>query len=213
MSKVERDPAGLLERVPELALLAEVHPRLRRAIEHGKPHAAYRALFWIKLLGKDKQSAPLVEQLLATRRLFIQPLNGAPSMMTYNGIGARPYGSAEPDPNDGSHIITLYLVVLFVPVYPFSAYLVRPVSSGGWTLFGKVPLSSVGYLWQRATALLGLVAVLFGAFNALGAMRYNTVQVVNALPAPVTVRIGREAPLHVVTNGVQTVRTKVGVQD
>jgi hypothetical protein len=213
MSKVERDPAGLLERVPELALLAEVHPRLRRAIEHGKPHAVYRALFWIKWLGKGKQSAPLVEQLLATRRLFIQPLNGAPSMMTYNGIGARPYGSAEPDANDGSHIITLYLVVLFVPVYPFSAYLVRPVSSGGWTFFGKVPLSSVGYLWQRATALLGLVAVLFGAFNALGAMRYNTVQVVNALPAPVTVRIGHEAPLHVMTNGVQTVRTKVGVQD
>lgn len=202
----------MLERVPELAGLAEAHPRLRAAIEQGKPHAAYRALFWMRLLGKDKASAALIQQLLSARRLFIQPLNGAPAMMTYNGIGTRPYGKSEPDLNDGSYIITLYLVALFVPLYPFSAYLVRPASSRGWTFFGKVPLSSAGYLWQRAMAVAGLAAVLIGAFNALGAMRYNTVQIVNALPSPVTVRVGREAPL-VMMSGMRSLRTKVGVQD
>jgi hypothetical protein len=97
MSTVERDPAGLLERVPELARLADAHVTLRRAIEHGRPHAAYRALFWIRVLGRAGQDAELVRQLLATRRLFIQPLKGAPAMLTYNGVGARVYGEAEPD--------------------------------------------------------------------------------------------------------------------
>ena len=196
-----------------MARLAETHVALRKAIEAGRPHAAYRALFWMRLLGKAGQDAALVRQLLGTRRLFIQPLNGAPSMMTYNGIGARPYGSAEPDLEDGSHILTLYLVIVYVPVYPFSSYLVRSAPSGGWTFFGKVPLSSFCYLWQRGLGLMGLAAVLFGAFNALGAMRYNTVQVVNALPFAVAVKVGAASPVTVASKQIEKVRSKVGVQD
>ena len=213
MSAVERDPAGLLQRVPEMERLAEAHPTLRKAIEAGRPHAAYRALIWIRLLGKAGQDSALIAQLLATRRLFIQPLNGAPAMLTYNGIGARPYGRAEPDAEDGSHILTLYLTLLYVPVYPFGSYLVRPAPSGGWTFFGRVPLSRVGYAWQRALGVLGLIAVLFGAYNASSAMRYNTVQVVNALPFPVSVRVGALAPVTVPSKQVEKVKSKVGVQD
>ncbi len=212
MGSVERDPSGLLERVPELGRLAEAHPSLKRAIEQGRPHAVYRALFWIRWAGKSGADAALIAQLLSTRRLFIAPLNGAPAMLTFNGVGSRPYGNAEPDPSDGSHIITLYLVLLFVPVYPFSSYLVRPATRG-WSFFGKVPLSGVGYLWQRGMALLGLVAVLIGGLNALGAMRYNTVQIVNALPTPMQVTIGKEAPVMVLGRQVEKVRTKVGTQD
>lgn len=212
MGSVERDPSGLLERVPELGRLAEAHPSLKRAIEHGRPHAAYRALFWIRWSGKAGPDAELIAQLLSTRRLFIAPLNGAPAMFTLNGVGSRPYGNAEPDPSDGSHIITLYLVLLFVPVYPFSSYLVRPATRG-WSFFGKVPLSGVGYLWQRGVALLGLVAVLIGGLNALGAMRYNTVQIVNALPTPMQVTVGKERPVMVLGRQVEKVRTKVGTQD
>ena len=212
MSSVERDPAGLLDRVPELGRLAEAHPALRKAIEHGRAHAAYRALFWVKLLGRAGEDAELIAQLLSTRRLFLQPLNGAPAMMTFNGFGARPYGNSEYDAQDGSHIITLYFVAIFVPVYPFSAYLVRP-SGKGWTFFGKVPLSSAGYLWQRGLALLGLIAVLVGGFNALGAMRYNTVQIANALPIPVQVRVGSASAVTVLPLQVEKVRSKVGMQD
>src|SRR3954469_20381473 len=125
MGSVERDPSGLLERVPELGRLAESHRSLKAAIEQGRPHAVYRALFWIRLTGKAGADAELIQPLLSTRRLFLTPLNGAPAMLTYNGIGSRPYGNSEPDPQDGSYLMTLYLV-LFVPVYPFSAYLVRP---------------------------------------------------------------------------------------
>lgn len=212
---IERDPAGLLTRVPELARLALAHPKLARAIEQGKPHAVYRALFWLRLLGKADRDSELVKQLLGTRRLFLQPLNGAaPAMMTYNGIGSRPYGNSEPDAADGTFIMTLYLVVVFVPVYPLAAYLVQSAESGqGWSFFGKVPLSSVGYVWQRALALVGVGAVALGVFNAVGAARYNTVQIVNALPAAVEVRVGTEAPVTVTQGSVAKLKTRVGVQD
>jgi hypothetical protein len=212
MSAVERDPAGLLARVPELGALASSHPTLRRAIERGRPHAVYRALFWLRLLGKAGADAPLIGQLLSNRRLFIQPLNGAPSMVTLNGFGAKAYGSAEADPADGTYLVTLYFVAIFVPIYPFSAYLVRPAEKG-WTFFGKVPLSTTGYLWQRAIALAGVVAVLFGVVNAVGAMRYNTVQLVNGLSAPVEVQVGLAPPVTVASNQVEKVRSKVGQQD
>jgi hypothetical protein len=210
---IERDPAGLVTRVPELLRLAQAHATLARAIERGKPHAVYRALFWLKLLGKTDRDSELVNQLLASRRLFIQPLEGAPTMLTYNGVGSRPYGNSEPDSSDGTYIMTLYLVVLFVPVYPLAAYLVRGASGEGWSFFGKVPLSSVGYVWQRALALAGVGAVAFGIFNAVGAARYNTVQVVNALPATVEVQVGAGGPVKVERGGVVGVRTKVGNQD
>jgi hypothetical protein len=210
---IERDPAGLLARVPELARLAQLHPSLARAIERGKPHAVYRALFWLKLLGKTERETELVTQLLATRRLFLQPLNGAPTMMTYNGVGARPYGESEVDRGDGTFIMTLYLVVVFVPLYPFSSYLVRGADSGsGWTFFGKVPLSPVHYFWQRALALAGVVAVAFGIFNAVGAARYNMVQVVNALHAPVDVQVGA-GRVTVGPGSIAKLRSRIGVQD
>jgi hypothetical protein len=212
MSTVERDPAGLLERVPELARLASSHQTLRRAIEGGRPHAVYRALFWLRVLGKAGQDEALIRQLLANRRLFIQPLNGAPSMVTVNGFGASAYGRAEADAEDGTYLVTLYFVAVFVPIYPFSSYLVRTADKG-WTFFGKVPLSTTGYLWQRAIAFSGLVAVLFGVVNAVGAMRYNTVQLVNGLPAAVEVQVGHEMPVTVASNQVEKLRSKVGLQD
>jgi hypothetical protein len=212
MTAVERDPSGLLERVPELAQLAEKHLAVRRAIEQGRPHAVYRALLWLRWLGKAGPDADLVRQLLATRRLFIQPLNGAPAMITYNGIGSRAYGESEPDGADASHIKTLFLVVLFVPVYPFSAYLVRRAERG-WTFFGRVPLSATCYLWQRALALFGVVAVLIGAVNAGFAMRYNTVQIANALPLPIQAQVGGAAPITVASGQVEKLRSKVGVQE
>ncbi|HYQ45373.1 MAG TPA: hypothetical protein VER11_25480 [Polyangiaceae bacterium] len=212
MNAVERDPAGLLERVPELARLASLHPSLRRAIERGRPHAVYRALFWLRMLGKAGPDAQLIGELLGHRRLFIQPLNGAPAMVTYNGFGSSAYGGAEPDVTDGTYILTVYFVAIFVPLYPFSSYLVRRADKG-WSFFGKVPLSATCYFWQRSVALAGVVAVLFGAVNAFEAMRYNTVQLANGLSKPVEVKVGLEKPVLVASNDVKSMRTKVGVQD
>jgi len=211
VSGVARDPAGMLERVPELAALAERHAAVRAAIERGKPHAVYYALLRLKLFGAgtDKQ---LVSDLLRHRRLFIQPLGSAPTMITYNGVGARVYGEAEPDLEDASHIKTHFLVVLFIPVYPLAAYLVKRAGDRGWTFFGKVPLSSANYLWQRAFAAVGVLAVLVGAYRAVWAARYNTVYVVNALPNAVEVRLGASPPLTVGAHAREKLRARVGEQ-
>jgi len=157
---VERDPAGLLQRVPELLPLAGRSPQLKRAIEEGRPHAAYRALIWLKLRGAGTDG-PLVNTLLARRRLFLQPLKGAPWMVTYNGVGASVYGATELDPQDRTSVKTHYLVFVFLPFFPLGAYLTRPAEQGkGWTFFGKVPLSLPLYLWQRGVALIVLLLVL-----------------------------------------------------
>lgn len=211
VSGVARDPAGMLERVPELAALAEKHVTVRSAIERGKPHAVYYALLRLKLFGAgaDKQ---LVSDLLRHRRLFIQPLGRAPTMITYNGIGARVYGQAEPDGEDASHIKTLFFVVLFVPLYPLSAYLVKKADGRGWTFYGRVPLSAPSYLWQRACAAVGILAVLVGAYRAVWASRYNTVWVANALPTAVEVRLGTAPPLVVLPHAREKMRARVGMQ-
>ncbi|HEV8480420.1 MAG TPA: hypothetical protein VGR66_06460 [Candidatus Eisenbacteria bacterium] len=208
---VERDPAGLLQRVPELLPLAGRSPQLKRAIEEGRPHAAYRALIWLKLRGAGTDG-PLVNTLLARRRLFLQPLKGAPWMVTYNGVGASVYGATELDPQDRTSVKTHYLVFVFLPFFPLGAYLTRPAEQGkGWTFFGKVPLSLPLYLWQRGVALIVLLLVLGGALSAVAAARYNTVHVANGFPFPVQVKIG-SAEAVVMAGSVGKVRASVGTQ-
>ena len=56
------DPSGILNRIPELEALAH-DSRIRRAIEAGKPHAIYRALFWANLLGRSGAHAETARTL------------------------------------------------------------------------------------------------------------------------------------------------------
>ena len=93
-SPILRDPVGLVERSPELAELALHSPALRKAIERGSPHAAYRALFWAthfggRFKGDHRETA---RALLRHRRIFFKPLTSAPTMFTYNGFGSSLYG-------------------------------------------------------------------------------------------------------------------------
>ena len=44
-----KDPANLVQRIPELEVLA-ADPKIRRAIETGDPFKVYRALGWAKWL-------------------------------------------------------------------------------------------------------------------------------------------------------------------
>jgi hypothetical protein len=90
-----------LERVPELLSLAERDASLRRAIEKGRPHAAYRRLFFMRWLGKAGADRDLINTLLAKRRLFLQPIRRAPPLITVNAVGFRVYGDEDWDPADG----------------------------------------------------------------------------------------------------------------
>jgi len=136
------DPTGILSRVPELVPIAEAAPAIAKAVERGDVHGLYRAIWWAHIRKQLPQHRELMGEILAQRRLFLRPIKRAPVMATYNGVGARIYGNAEPDMVDGSYIATHSFTLLFVPVLPFSAYLVKHAGGKTYTFMGKVPLST-----------------------------------------------------------------------
>ncbi|WP_437318302.1 hypothetical protein [Sorangium sp. So ce385] len=218
MGGVDRDPAGLLERVPELADLAKMNPGVRRAIEQGRPHAVYRRLFWMRwrerLLPRPgaagAQLRALLDALLARRRLFLEPMRRSPWLMTMNGVGATVYGESDRDPEDGTYIKTLFFVFLFVPLYPFGSYLVaNGAEARSWRFIARAPLGPALYAWQRAVALGITTVVALGAWNALAAARYTTVRIANALPYPVEVSVG-DASIQVPAQGLERLEGRVG---
>ncbi len=207
-----RDPIGLLARSPELATLARSSPALRKAIERGRPFDAYRALFWGNALGRFKgEAGATAKTLLGHRRVFFKPITSAPTMMTYNGVGTSLYGSSDRDGVDGSYVATLFVVLLFVPIFPIASYLVR--DGGGsrrsWAFLAKVPMSAVTHLWQRAIGLGVLSVVGVGAAAAFEGYGHNTLHIANGLDHAVTAQFDG-ASVVVPASGEASMRANVG---
>jgi hypothetical protein len=215
-----RDPAGLLARGPELARLADRCPPLRAAIERGRAHDAYRALFWAHKRGKLGDLAQTAASLLERRRIFFKPLTGRPVMITFNSVGTSLYGRSDVDPQDGTYVATLFIVVAFVPIFPIGSYLVRDAASSGarraWNFLAKVPLEATTYFWQRALAALMLLLIAFGAAQAFEGYGHNTLYVANGLEHDVRVQVervgGKGKPLEAIVpaGGKTSLRLAVG---
>jgi hypothetical protein len=193
-----RDPAGILERAPELAEIAAADAAVRRAVERGNPHAIHRVLWWGRLLGRLKAHRKTVDTLLAHRRLFLAPLRRMPVLSTVNGIGAKLYGSSDED-GDRTYVKTHFLVFAFVPLFPLAQYLVRDADRG-WYFLGKVPMSAPVRFWNRLVVAGVLGALGYGAFEAAYASRHHDVYVLNALPQAIHATIGG-VPYVVPPNG------------
>ncbi len=208
-----RDPVGLALRCPELAELAQRSPALRRAIERGRPLDAYRALFWASKMGRFGKQSDVAVQLLSQRRIFVKALGRAPVMFTLNGVGTRLYGRSDIDVQDGTYVATLFLVFLFVPVFPFASYLVRGSQDRpgkAWTFLAKVPLATETHFWQRVGAL-GLIALIgFGLVRALSGYRNNTLYVANGFDRALTVEVSGSRPLSIDAQSEQGIFTTVG---
>jgi hypothetical protein len=214
VASIGRDPAGIVERVPELAALAERDAPLRRAIERGRPHAIYRRLFVMRWFGGARGDRGLLDTLLRQRRLFLEPIRGVPPLFTLNGVGLTVYGDSDRDPNDGTHIKTLFAVLVFVPIFPFTSYLVvqSATRARAWSFIGKVPPGPLTWAWSRLLALAAIAIVAYGALGAVSAARYNQVHLVNELPVPVSVALGSLAPVDVPAGQRKTVTAAVGSQ-
>ncbi|NUP13348.1 MAG: hypothetical protein HOW73_45500 [Polyangiaceae bacterium] len=214
MTMVDKDPAGLLERMPELQAIAAEDVSVRRAIERGAPHDVYRRLWWLRLLGRMRHHREPLDLLIARRRLFLTPIRSAPVMATLNGVGTRVYGESERD-YDGTYLTSLFVTVLFVPVFPLSTYLVADGHGQGsgrsWRFIGKVPFGGALYLWQRALALLAVGGIVASAMSAFYASRHNEVQVLNGLPVAVTVSIEGAKSVEVLPFGRTMVDVPTGV--
>jgi hypothetical protein len=207
-----QDPAGLLNRVPELESLTG-DPKVRTAIESGDPFKVYRALFWARLMGRLTSQRETLSGLLRNRRLFAKPIKGSPWLGTINGFGATFLGQSELEP-DGTHVATHAVVAFFVvPLLPLAAYLVRKEQSGvlrsSWRIFARVPMGPVPWLWGRLVAFCAIASVLFGAFAAVRSARYGYVRVLNGFDVPVAITVG-DQKATVPARGDMVVSARVG---
>ena len=209
-----RDPTGLLTRAPELEAIAQRDRALRRAIEQGRPLDAYRALYWAHRLRRLGDLGDVAATLLARRRVFLKGITTVPRMFTYNGVGTSLYGRSDLDINDGSYVATLYLVFIFIPVFPIASYLVRDGQGSGrrsWVIMAKVPAGTGTYFWQRGVAL-GVVGLLLAATSsAIEGYGHGTLHVVNGLDRPITAQLSGATARAPVAPGEETsIRTTVG---
>ena len=160
-----RDPAGLLDRVPELeAFVAD--SRFRQALATGDPFAVHRYLFWGRYLGwLPAGLTAQANELIRKRRYFGVPLSGPPVLgRTVYGSGLRLYGAAEME-KDGGHIATRYVTVLFVPLLPLASYLVR-TEQRMIRFIARVPLAWWQACWNGLVVLALVLVVLLGAWGA-----------------------------------------------
>jgi hypothetical protein len=207
-----KDPANLLQRIPELEVLA-VDPKIRRAIETGDSFKVYRALALAKWFKRLPAHQDMLKVLVRHRRLFAKPLNGSPALGTLNTVGFSFVGSSESEP-DGTHIAMHAFVVLqFIPVIPLRSYLVRKVDSSlmssKWNIFARVPSSMAGWLYSRTLAL-GLVALVgSGAVGSIIKSRTQDVLVVNGLDVAVNVELDGKQ-LTIAPMGRDTITVKTG---
>ena len=101
------------------------------------------------------------QNLLAYEAL--EPIDKAPSLFTFNGIGTMLYGHRDYDSATKSYIATLYFTVLFIPIFPIAAYRVISESGRGYRFLGKARLSRTAFAPLVVWAFLLLLTMIFGS--------------------------------------------------
>ena len=203
------DPAGLVNRIPELEQLASI-PSVEKALATGKPHKVYRALWWAHLLGRVKGSLRAsAKALLGNRRLWLEGIQKAPSMHTVNGIGTAVYGRSELDPEDGTAIGTHFFVFVFMPLFPLGQYLY--INHGNqYRFYGKAPLGPVAYAYRSLFALGTGAAILSAAWGAFDAAVHADLVVLNGTTQDVRVHV--DGASRVIPAGGKKTLTNLAVE-
>lgn len=112
------------------------------------------------ILGALASSAiePVIRESATEMARLPAPLVGAPTMLTFNSIGTRLWGSRDPWP-DGSYVATLSFCFLFLPVWPLSAYRVFDQGGGSYLFLGREVLSPFARRARQALALALVAAI------------------------------------------------------
>ncbi|MEO7494577.1 MAG: hypothetical protein ABIT83_19580 [Massilia sp.] len=197
-----------MQRVPELEALTD-DPKIRRAIESGDPFKVYRALVLARLFCRLPAHKELLKMLTGERRLFVKPLKGTPSLISFNSVGFGFVGKAEKN-SDDSYIAMHAVVVLFaVPLIPLGAYVVRDNGSRQYQIYARAPLGIMGWLYTRGLALMLVLSVFIGAASSYRASGNQDLIVLNGFDVPLTVDIGAQA-ITLAPNSRATVTLPVG---
>jgi hypothetical protein len=94
----------------------------------------------------------------------LEPLTGAPSLQTINGIGTTLYGATDFDARTGSHMSTHYFVFLAIPLFPLARYRVIQNGNSYWFL-GKGPLRQGDKIHIAVTLAVILIFILVVALS------------------------------------------------
>lgn len=164
---------------------------VRRLHREGKGLRARRALLKSARDGSNERLARLRREKAADLRLWVEGVRKAPSMYTLNGIGTRLYGSYQ-KATDGTYIGTLWVTVVFIPIFPIAAYLVLPAPKGGWHFIARSPLPPAGRAIRRIAG--GGIAVFAAVllWGVLWSVSHVDVHAYNGYDRAVTVKIGDE---------------------
>ena len=100
---------------------------------------------------RGKATHATVKAAIAKQLGGARPITGVPPLFRINGCGASIYGERDRRP-DGSYITTYCVALLFVPVWPVSAYRVIDQGNGSYSFLAREQLSSFarGYRWAVA---------------------------------------------------------------
>ncbi|MET0402325.1 MAG: hypothetical protein ABW123_07970, partial [Cystobacter sp.] len=90
-----------------------------------------------------------------------RPIDKSPPLLWVNGCGTGLYGKRDEAP-DGTYVATYCIILLFIPVFPLTAYRVRRTEGPAWQFLSRESLGPLARVWQ-GLVLLGLAGALVWA--------------------------------------------------
>ena len=161
----------------------------------GQGRKARKALVQAARTERNPERALLQKKHAANFRLWLEPLRGTPSMFTFNGFGTMLYGKHQKEA-DSSFIATLWIVLLFVPIWPLASYLVTKAQPRGWHFLAKAPRPPFAQVMQRLVVVALVALVVLTGVLLYDASTHSDVLVYNGFDQRMKVRIGdQETPL------------------
>lgn len=92
----------------------------------------------------------------------LEPIDKAPSLFSFYGFGLRLFGNRDYSKETNSAIKTLFITLLFIPVFPLKAY--RVITNGKqYHFLGRVPISSIA-----RNAGFGITGLLLSSIAFMG---------------------------------------------
>ncbi|MGZ3458374.1 MAG: hypothetical protein ACXU86_07680, partial [Archangium sp.] len=160
----------LMEKAVRLAEDASQRAELEAGLAEPELFCRYQHAAWLWNRGRTEAVDALLERVVKqTRQKALKeaarkalrgprPLTGAPALFRVNGCGVALYGKRDEAP-DGTYVATYFISLLFIPVFPLTAYRVRDTGHNAYQFFAKESLGPVTRAWQRLM-LAGIVGAL-----------------------------------------------------
>jgi len=185
----------ILEKVARMAGEPSLFPpEVLRLHREGRARRARKELLRAAKEERSSELASKQRAYAADLRLWQEPLDGAPTMYTLNGVGTRLYGMVDPA-EDGTYIATLWITFVFVPIWPLAAYLVLPGQGSGWHFLSKTPLPPVAMGTRRGVGAVVAMLTLFAAYTLYFSATHAVVHAFNGFDRAVQVSVGETTQL------------------